>query len=107
MKIPTSNLLGGEEGQGFYQLMQQLPAERLIIANQGVGAIERAIQLTVDYTRERNTFGNAVFDYQNTQYKLAECKATWMAARAWSTSWPTSLCAANLMQIPPPLQNSG
>ncbi|MEC8094438.1 MAG: acyl-CoA dehydrogenase family protein [Pseudomonadota bacterium] len=82
VKIPTSNLLGGEEGQGFYQLMQQLPAERLIIANQGVGAIERAIQLTVDYTRERSTFGNAVFDYQNTQYKLAECKATWMAARA-------------------------
>ena len=70
VKIPTSNLGRRRRLVGFYQLMQQLPAERLIIANQGVGAIERAIQLTVDYTRERNTFGNAVFDYQNTQYKL-------------------------------------
>lgn len=82
VKVPTSNLLGGEEGRGFYQLMQQLPQERLIIANQGVAAMERAIELTLDYTRERSTFGKAVFDYQNTQFKLAECKADWMAARA-------------------------
>ena len=82
VKIPATSVLGGEEGQGFYQLMQQLPAERLIIAAQGLGAIERAIELTVDYTRQRKTFGNAIFDYQNTQFKLAECKATWMAVRA-------------------------
>ena len=82
VKVPASAVLGGEEGRGFYQLMQQLPAERLIIAAQGLGSMERAIELTVAYTRERKTFGNAVFDYQNTQYKLAECKATWMAARA-------------------------
>jgi acyl-CoA dehydrogenase len=82
VKVPATSVLGGEEGRGFYQLMQQLPAERLIIASQGVGAMERAIDITVEYTRERKTFGNAIFDYQNTQYKLAECKATWMAARA-------------------------
>jgi acyl-CoA dehydrogenase len=82
VKVPAENVLGGEEGQGFYQLMQQLPAERLVIANGAVAAIERAIELTVDYTRERKTFGNAIFDYQNTQFKLAECKADWMAARA-------------------------
>jgi acyl-CoA dehydrogenase len=82
VKVPAENVLGGEEGQGFYQLMQQLPAERLVIANGAVAAMERAIQLTVDYTRERKTFGNAIFDYQNTQFKLAECKANWMAARA-------------------------
>ncbi len=82
VKIPATSVLGGEEGQGFYQLMQQLPAERLIIAAQGLGAMERAIDLTVDYTRQRKTFGNAIFDYQNTQFKLAECKTTWMAARA-------------------------
>ena len=83
VKVPAENVLGGVEGQrDFYQLMQQLPAERLVIANGAVAAIERAIQLTVDYTRERNTFGNAIFDYQNTQFKLAECKADWMAARA-------------------------
>ena len=82
VKVPADNVLGGVEGQGFYQLMQQLPAERLVIANSSVAAIERAIQLTLDYTRERKTFGNAIFDYQNTQFKLAECKADWMAARA-------------------------
>ena len=82
VKVPATSVLGGEEGHGFYQLMQQLPAERLIIASQGLGAMERAIDITVEYTRERKTFGNAIFDYQNTQYKLAECKATWMAARA-------------------------
>lgn len=82
VKVPATSVLGGEEGRGFYQLMQQLPAERLIIAAQGLGAMERAIDITVEYTRERKTFGNAIFDYQNTQYKLAECKATWMAARA-------------------------
>lgn len=82
VKVAADNILGGEEGQGFYQLMQQLPAERLVIANQAVASMERAIALTLDYTRERKTFGNSIFDYQNTQYKLAECKATWMAARA-------------------------
>ena len=82
VKVPATSVLGGEEGRGFYQLMPQLPAERLIIAAQGLGAMERAIDITVEYTRERKTFGNAIFDYQNTQYKLAECKATWMAARA-------------------------
>ena len=82
VKVPMSNLLGEEEGKGFYQLMQQLPQERLIIANQAVASMERAIELTVDYTKQRKTFGNAVFDYQNTQFKLAECKADWMAARS-------------------------
>ncbi len=82
VKVPADNVLGGEEGQGFYQLMKQLPAERLVIASQAVASIERALELTLDYTRARETFGNAIFDYQNTQYKLAECKATWMAARA-------------------------
>tara|TARA_B110000971_G_scaffold220515_1_gene264302 strand:+ start:6042 stop:7169 length:1128 start_codon:yes stop_codon:yes gene_type:complete len=82
VKVPADNILGGEEGQGFFQLMQQLPAERLVIANQAVASMERAIELTVEYTRDRKTFGNSIFDYQNTQYKLAECKATWMAARA-------------------------
>ena len=52
--------------------MQQLFAGSLV-TNGAVAAIERAIQLTADYIRERNTFGNAIFDYQNTQFKLAEC----------------------------------
>ncbi len=75
VKVPTSNLIGTEEGQGFIQLMQQLPQERLIIANQAIAAIERALALTIEYVKERKAFGKAVIDFQNTQFKLAELKS--------------------------------
>ncbi len=74
VRVPTSNLLGPEEGQGFAQLMQQLPQERLVIAGQGVAMAERALALTIDYVRERKAFGKAVMDFQNTQFRLAELK---------------------------------
>ncbi len=74
MKVPMTNLLGADEGQGFYQLMKQLPWERLLIAIQAVGAIDFAIAETVAYTQERKAFGQRVMDFQNTRFKLAECK---------------------------------
>ena len=72
--VPTSNLLGAEEGGGFIQLMQQLPQERLNIAVQGMATIERALELTIAYVKERKAFGQRLSDFQNTQFKLAECK---------------------------------
>ncbi|CAM5512491.1 acyl-CoA dehydrogenase family protein [Mesorhizobium sp. UC22_110] len=74
VRVPTANLLGHEEGQGFVQLMQQLPQERLLIGAQAVGMIERALAVTVDYVKERKAFGKAVVEFQNTQFKLAELK---------------------------------
>ena len=74
VRVPTSNLLGHEEGQGFVQLMQQLPQERLQIGATAIAAIERALALTIDYVKERKAFGKAVIDFQNTQFKLAELK---------------------------------
>ncbi|MEM7302534.1 MAG: acyl-CoA dehydrogenase family protein [Pseudomonadota bacterium] len=74
VRIPTSNLLGPEEGQGFIQLMEQLPQERLLIANQAICAIEKALAITIDYVKERKAFKKAVIDFQNTQFKLAELK---------------------------------
>ncbi len=74
VKVPTSNLIGDEEGRGFYQLMQQLPQERLNIAVQGMATIERALELTLAYVKERKAFGKHLIDFQNTQFKLAECK---------------------------------
>ncbi|MGB0959866.1 MAG: acyl-CoA dehydrogenase family protein [Halocynthiibacter sp.] len=74
VKIPADNLLGTEEGQGFYQLMKQLPWERLMIAVMGLGSIDCAIEETVKYVQERKAFGNRVMDFQNTRFKLAECK---------------------------------
>jgi acyl-CoA dehydrogenase len=83
VRVPATNLLGGAEGQGFFQLMQQLPQERLIIALQGIGAMERALEETVRYAKERKAFGKAIWDFQNTRFKLAEVQATVLAARAF------------------------
>jgi acyl-CoA dehydrogenase len=74
VRVPTANLLGHEEGQGFVQLMQQLPQERLLIGAQAIGMIERALAVTVDYVKDRKAFGKAVVEFQNTQFKLAELK---------------------------------
>jgi acyl-CoA dehydrogenase len=74
VRVPTANLLGTEEGQGFIQLMQQLAQERLLIGAQAIAMIERALALTIDYVKERKAFGKAVIDFQNTQFKLAELK---------------------------------
>lgn len=73
-KLPAEALLGTEEGQGFYQLMRDLPQERMIVATSAVGVMERALSLTIDYVKERKAFGKPILDYQNTQFELAECK---------------------------------
>jgi acyl-CoA dehydrogenase len=80
--IPADNLLGAREGIGFIQLMQELPQERLIVAVAGIAAMELAMQETLAYTKERNAFGKPIFSFQNTRFKLAECQALLMAARA-------------------------
>jgi acyl-CoA dehydrogenase len=73
-KLPAEALLGTEEGQGFFQLMRDLPQERMIVATSAIGMIERALSLTIDYVKERKAFGKPILDYQNTQFELAECK---------------------------------
>ncbi|WP_067221599.1 acyl-CoA dehydrogenase family protein [Stappia indica] len=74
VRVPADALLGPEEGRGFYQLMEQLPQERLLVAVQAMAAIERALALTLDYVKERQAFGKSILDFQNTQFKLAELK---------------------------------
>lgn len=80
--VPADNLLGLQEGMGFFQLMQELPQERLIVALSGVGAMELAMQETLAYTKDRQAFGKPIFQFQNTRFKLAECQALLLAARA-------------------------
>ncbi|AEB84060.1 acyl-CoA dehydrogenase family protein [Alicycliphilus denitrificans] len=72
VRVPADQLLGGEEGQGFGQLMGQLPYERMLIAVPAAATIELALQLTLDYARERKVFGAPLLDMQNTRFKLAE-----------------------------------
>lgn len=73
VRVPVSHLVGGVEGQGFVQLMSQLTYERLLLAVPAAAVIERAVELTVEYTKNRKAFGQALSDFQNTRFKLAEC----------------------------------
>ncbi len=72
LKVPASNLLGGEEGRGFIQMMEQLPQERLSVALIAMASLERAMDVTVEYTKQRQVFGKPLFALQNTRFELAE-----------------------------------
>jgi acyl-CoA dehydrogenase len=83
VSLPTENLLGPEEGQGFYQLMNELPQERLIVALHAGAMMERAVSLTVDYVKQRQAFGKPIIEFQNTQFELAECKTEATVAKVF------------------------
>src|SRR5215467_7067194 len=83
VSLPTENLLGPEEGQGFAQLMNELPQERLIVALHAAAMMERAVALTVDYVKQRQAFGKAIIEFQNTQFVLAECKTEATVAKVF------------------------
>ena len=74
VRVPLTNRLG-EENKGFGYLMHQLAQERLIIAIRAAASIETFLDRTLAYTRDRKAFGQSVFSYQNTRFRLAEAKA--------------------------------
>ncbi len=75
MRVPAANLLGGKEGVGFYQLMEQLSRERLIIASQCAGLAESAVLEAIRYTKEREAFGRPLIKFQHNRFELAQLKA--------------------------------
>jgi long-chain-acyl-CoA dehydrogenase len=81
--LPPENLLGTEEGQGFAQLMNDLPRERLIVTVHAQAMIERALALTIDYVKQRQAFGKKIIEFHNTQFTLAECKSEATIARVF------------------------
>lgn len=83
VEIPPENILGQEEGRGFYQMMEQLPQERLIIACGAQGAMEGGVERTVRYAKERQAFGGPILQFQNTRFKLAECQTRTTVCRAF------------------------
>ena len=83
VRVPAESLLGGEEGKGFTQLMQQLPQERLLIAVGAVATMHRAIAETTAYVRQREVFGKPLMALQNTRFKLAECQTQATVARSF------------------------
>jgi acyl-CoA dehydrogenase len=74
VRVPASSLLGTAEGKGFFQMMEQLPYERLTVAVTAVATAEEAVALTTRHVKERAAFGKPLIDFQNTRFKLAECK---------------------------------
>jgi acyl-CoA dehydrogenase len=74
VRVPSTNLLGSAEGSGLSQMMEQLRYERLMIGVGAVATTERAIAMTIKYAKERKAFGQALIDFQNTRFKLAQCK---------------------------------
>jgi alkylation response protein AidB-like acyl-CoA dehydrogenase len=81
--LPPESLLGGVEGQGFPMLMRRLPEERLIMAMSAVANTEEAVSETAAYTGERKAFGQRLMDFQNTRFKLAECKTKAVLGRVF------------------------
>ncbi|MBH0120863.1 acyl-CoA dehydrogenase family protein [Rhodococcus sp. HM1] len=71
MRVPVANRLG-EEGQGFHQLVHNLPQERLSLSIGAVAAAEGVFAQTVEYVKERKAFGKPVAGFQNTRFVLAE-----------------------------------
>ena len=96
VRVSTDRLLGGVEGQGFFQLMSDLPYERLIIGVAAVAAMEGALAATLDYVRERKAFGQSVADFQNTKFKLAEVATITKVARSFIDDCIAKLLAGTL-----------
>ncbi len=80
VRVPASNLLG-EENKGFGYLMHDLAQERFIIAVTCAAKLERLLEQTLEYVKDRKAFGATVWDFQNTKFKLADIKAQSVALR--------------------------
>ena len=80
VRLPGSALLGDSE-QGWSQLMHGLARERMVVAVRSMAIAEAALEQTVAYTKDRTAFGQRIFDFQNTQFKLAELATACTAMR--------------------------
>ena len=74
VRVPAENLLGGEEGQGFFHLVENLPRERLSLAIGAVAHAWAAFNWTIDYCRDRTAFGQPIGSFQHSKFTLAEMK---------------------------------
>jgi acyl-CoA dehydrogenase len=80
VRVPVANRLG-EENKGFTYMMQDLAQERFMIAVNAAAKVERLLEQTLEYVKDRKAFGQTVWDFQNTRFKLADIKAQAVALR--------------------------
>lgn len=95
VRVPAANLIGAE-GRGFKTMMRHLAQERLVIAAMGQAMTERAIEVTLEHVRQREMFGKPLFDFQHTQFKLAEAKTNATVGRHFLDSCIASHMAGEL-----------
>ncbi|QIO36887.1 acyl-CoA dehydrogenase family protein [Bradyrhizobium sp. 1(2017)] len=95
-RVPVENLLGGVEGRGFYQLMEQLAKERINIAMQALALSEAALTETVAYVKGREVFGKRLIEFQNTRMVLAEAKTAVSVTRIFVETCIERLIAGTL-----------
>lgn len=98
-RVPAANLLGGVEGQGFYQLMSQLAWERLMNGIATVSTSWTILQETLAYVKQRKAFGKRVMDFQNTRFKLAEAKIKLEVAEAYVNQCVEKLLRGELTPV--------
>lgn len=79
--VPADCVLGGTSGKGFAHLMTELPYERTLCGITAIASVEAALNLTLEYVRERRAFGKPLLELQNTRFKLAEVKTQAVVGR--------------------------
>ncbi|WP_436761247.1 acyl-CoA dehydrogenase family protein [Streptosporangium sp. V21-05] len=99
VRVPAANLLGPEEGQGFFQLMANLPQERLSIAVMAVAAAETVLRTTIEYCKSRTAFGRNIGSFQNTRFVLAELDTEVDIARLYVDRCILALNAGELTAV--------
>ncbi|GII04739.1 acyl-CoA dehydrogenase family protein [Planobispora takensis] len=99
VRVPAANLLGGQEGQGFFQLMTNLPQERLSIAVAAVAAAETVLATTIEYCKSRKAFGRNIGTFQNTRFVLAELDTEVEIARHYVDKCIRALNAGQLSVV--------
>jgi acyl-CoA dehydrogenase len=99
VRIGAGQLLGAREGQGFAQLMGDLPYERMIVAVQAVAAMEGALEETVRYVKARKAFGKTLLEFQNARFKLAEAATITRIARTFIDHCIGAVVAGRLDEV--------
>ncbi|WP_431931593.1 acyl-CoA dehydrogenase family protein [Nonomuraea jabiensis] len=96
VRVPVANRLGPRDGEGFFQLMNNLPQERLSIAVAAVAAAEAVLEETIEYCRTRQAFGRNIGSFQNTRFVLAELATETEIARHYVDKCILALNAGQL-----------
>ncbi|MEV4160016.1 acyl-CoA dehydrogenase family protein [Nonomuraea dietziae] len=99
VRVPVANRLGEEDGQGFFQLMNNLPQERMSIAVAAVAAAEAVLEQTIEYCKTRQAFGRNLGSFQNTRFVLAELATETEIARHFVDKCVVALNAGQLSAV--------